>query len=335
MNATQFPAADAMACRVATFCTGLLTSFGLSLAHLLRLRPAPPMPRQEIPCILLWLDGGPSHLDTFIKARRSKRGAQSVQGHRHKRDWRALFAHPPLTAKMMREVALIRSAHAPGLETATPARDLLRPPPTPALEYRASASPFHETGFGAAIPPYVAIQAIVGGNSNTARAGYLPRTFSAFNVDLILRACVISIRQGVALRVANDAKYWPRSMASRAASRELRHASRDAFYEQATVCSPPQRRKRHSILIRKTSQRVTATDAENSARAACWHGGLSKPARVSSRSWIPAGIRTNKSRESCPTHDLLAAAKSRISIARTPRSSATFASADCSTRRSS
>src|SRR5438034_3447830 len=49
---------------------GLLTTFGLSLADVLRLhagitaRP-PARGTKAASCILLWLHGGPSHLDTF------------------------------------------------------------------------------------------------------------------------------------------------------------------------------------------------------------------------------------------------------------------------------
>src|SRR5262245_26048133 len=43
---------------------GSLSVLGLSLTEALRLRAA--QPGRRLPnCILLWLDGGPSHLDTF------------------------------------------------------------------------------------------------------------------------------------------------------------------------------------------------------------------------------------------------------------------------------
>ncbi|MBI4585307.1 MAG: DUF1501 domain-containing protein [Planctomycetes bacterium] len=46
---------------------GALTGLGLSLPDLLRLEAGAPSKerRREISCILLWLNGGPSHLDTF------------------------------------------------------------------------------------------------------------------------------------------------------------------------------------------------------------------------------------------------------------------------------
>src|SRR4029453_2221049 len=43
---------------------GMLTAFGLSLPDAFRLQAAPAEARLPS-CILIWLDGGPSHLDTF------------------------------------------------------------------------------------------------------------------------------------------------------------------------------------------------------------------------------------------------------------------------------
>src|SRR5436190_1174700 len=44
---------------------GLLTTFGLSVTDLLRLSAANPAPRAKS-CILIWLDGGPSHLGSLV-----------------------------------------------------------------------------------------------------------------------------------------------------------------------------------------------------------------------------------------------------------------------------
>jgi hypothetical protein len=44
---------------------GSLSALGLSLTQALRLRAAQPAARKLPNCILIWLDGGPSHLDTF------------------------------------------------------------------------------------------------------------------------------------------------------------------------------------------------------------------------------------------------------------------------------
>src|SRR6187431_2651218 len=44
---------------------GVLTTLGVSLADVLRLRAAQDGGKPATSCILIWLDGGPSHLDTF------------------------------------------------------------------------------------------------------------------------------------------------------------------------------------------------------------------------------------------------------------------------------
>jgi len=167
---------------------GLLTSFGLSVADLLRLQAsaASPVSPRAKSCILIWLDGGPSHLDTFDPKPDApsevrspfKDIATSVAGVR-------ICEHLPQTAKVMGDVALVRSlTHELGNHDTGTRYLLTGHRPTPALDYPSLGSLVaRETGFGAAIPPYVAIPGdAVGGNSNAARSGYLPGAFSAFNV---------------------------------------------------------------------------------------------------------------------------------------------------------
>src|SRR5206468_8941331 len=44
---------------------GALSALGLALPDLLRLEAAAPEGRRPVSSILLWMNGGPSHLDTF------------------------------------------------------------------------------------------------------------------------------------------------------------------------------------------------------------------------------------------------------------------------------
>ncbi|HMP03327.1 MAG TPA: DUF1501 domain-containing protein, partial [Gemmatales bacterium] len=44
---------------------GALAGLGLGLPQWLRAQAAQPVPRTDVSCILLWAQGGPSHLDTF------------------------------------------------------------------------------------------------------------------------------------------------------------------------------------------------------------------------------------------------------------------------------
>src|SRR4026207_2335372 len=117
---------------------GLPPSLGVSLADVLRLQAAGnTKTRRATSCILIWLDGGPSHLDTFDPKPdapseiRSQFNAitTSVPGLN-------ICEHLPQTAKVMREVALIRSlTHELGNHDTGTRFLLTGHRPTPALEY--------------------------------------------------------------------------------------------------------------------------------------------------------------------------------------------------------
>ena len=169
---------------------GMLTTFGLSLADLLRWQAAaagtPVRSATAKSCILIWLDGGPSHLDMFDPKPEApsevrsqfKAIPTSVTGLH-------ICEHLPRTAAVMKDVALIRSlTHELGNHDTGTRFMLTGHRPTPALEYPSLGSLVAQSrGFGGAMPPYVAIPGdAVGGDSSAARAGYLPGAFSAFNV---------------------------------------------------------------------------------------------------------------------------------------------------------
>src|SRR5258706_10633216 len=93
---------------------GLLTTFGLSVADLFRLQAgaaATLAPNaRAASCILIWLDGGPSHLDTFdpkpdapSEVRSEFKAIPTSATGVH------ICEHLPRTAQVMRDVALIRS----------------------------------------------------------------------------------------------------------------------------------------------------------------------------------------------------------------------------------
>lgn len=166
---------------------GFLTALGVSSADLLRLEAALPANKKKATsCILIWLDGGPSHLDTFDPKPDAPREVRSqfntvpttIPGVH-------LCEHLPLTAKCMNEIALIRSlTHELGNHD-TGARFMLTGhKPNPAMEFPSLGSLVaKELGSGTALPPYLAIpNDSVGGDSGAARSGYLQGAWSAFNV---------------------------------------------------------------------------------------------------------------------------------------------------------
>ena len=218
---------------------GLLTAFGLSVSDALRLQAATQQPRAKS-CILIWLDGGPSHLDTFdpkpdapseVRSQFRSIGT-SVDGVQ-------ICEHLPLTAKVMRDVALIRSlTHELGNHDTGTRYLLTGHRPTPALEYPSLGSLVaNDAGFGTALPPYVAIPSdAVGGNSNAARSGYLPGAFSAFNVGPDpARVRDLNLPNGVSFARSERRREMLAKMDAFSHQVETGAAteSRDAYYEQA------------------------------------------------------------------------------------------------------
>jgi hypothetical protein len=223
---------------------GMLTSFGLSLGTVLRWQTGAASLGGRTPdatsCILIWLDGGPSHLDMFDpkpEAPAEIRGPfntipTSVPGLH-------ICEHLPRTAAVMRHVALIRSlTHELGNHD-TGARFMLTGHrPTPALEYPSLGSLVaHHHGFDRPIPPYVAIPHDgVGGNSKAAGSGYLPGVYSAFNVgNDPSRVDGLQAPEGVSFERGERRRDMLRRMDDYSRQVEDGHATRDrdAFYEQA------------------------------------------------------------------------------------------------------
>ena len=223
---------------------GTLSALGLSLSDLFRLKTnaadTAAAKTGATSCILIWLDGGPSHLDTFdpkpdapAEVRSPfKAIPTSVAGVQ-------ICEHLPLTAAVMREVALIRSlTHELGNHD-TGARFMLTGHrPGPALDYPSLGSLVaHTHGFTGAMPPYVAVpNDSTGGTSSAARAGYLPGSFSAFNVgNDPAKVRDLHLPEGVSFERCERRRDMLRKVDAFSRSVEEGPATRDrdAFYEQA------------------------------------------------------------------------------------------------------
>jgi hypothetical protein len=159
---------------------GLMSTLGLSLTDLTRLEAASGAQKARAKsCILLWLDGGPSHLDTFdpkpdapVEIRGPfKTIGTDVAGIQ-------LCEHLPQTARVMKHVALVRSlTHELGNHDTGSQYLLTGHRPTPSLQYPSLGSIVaHENGAGVSLPPYVTIPDSV----PSLRAGYLPAAFNPF-----------------------------------------------------------------------------------------------------------------------------------------------------------
>jgi hypothetical protein len=228
------------------FHLGVLSSLGLSLADLLRLQSAQAAEsgsgtrsQRDISCILIWLDGGPSHLEMFdLKpdAPQEVRGdfkpiPTSVSGIQ-------ICEHLPRTAQVMGDVALIRSlTHELGNHDTGSHYLLTGHRPTPVVEYPSLGSILaKETGFGGALPPYIAIpEAVAAG-----KAGYLPGSLSPFSVGGDPAKSDYRVRdleppEGISFERIEQRRSMQKTLDdfSRLVEESAATKSRDAFYEQA------------------------------------------------------------------------------------------------------
>ena len=218
---------------------GLLAGFGLSLTDLLRLQAASAdtrrSGRREISCILLWLDGGPSHLDTFDPkpdAPGEIRGdfnpiPTNVAGIQ-------LCEHLPRTAQVMNHVALIRSiTHELGNHDTGSHFLLTGHRPTPAVAYPSLGSIVaRETGLRAAIPPYIAIPGPVA----SAKAGYLSGAYDPYSVGQDpSHIRDLQLPEGVQFERINRRRDFVKQLDdfSRHVEANAATQSRDSYYEQA------------------------------------------------------------------------------------------------------
>jgi hypothetical protein len=166
--------------------TGSLTALGLTLADWFRFSPrasaaAGSDAAKARSCILIWLDGGPSHLDTFDPkpdAPEEVRGpfrpiASKVPGI----DICELL---PRSAQLMDKGAIIRSMTSPLGEHNFGSHYLLTGyKPTPVLDYPSYGAVLtHVRGVQGDLPPYVAVPDY----TRYAGEGYLPAAARPFSV---------------------------------------------------------------------------------------------------------------------------------------------------------
>lgn len=137
--------------------------------------------RRAESCILIWLDGGPSHLETFdlkpdapVEIRGEFKPINTdVPGIK-------ISEHLPKTARVMKHVSLIRSlTHAFGNHNTGSHYMLTGNKPSPVIEYPSMGSIFaQQAGANKVLPPYVAVPDGV----NYAGSGFLPATFQPFSL---------------------------------------------------------------------------------------------------------------------------------------------------------
>lgn len=164
---------------------GSLAAFGLGLSHCFTRSASAATDRKAKRCILIWLDGGPSHLETFdLKpdAPQEVRGplqpiSTSVPGIQ-------ICESLPGLAKRMQHAAIIRSMTSPLGEHNLGTHYLLTGyPPTPALEYPAIGSVVaHLDAETRTLPKHIAVPDFGVGGKRTSGNGYLPKAVRPFEV---------------------------------------------------------------------------------------------------------------------------------------------------------
>ncbi|MDG2223328.1 MAG: DUF1501 domain-containing protein [Rubripirellula sp.] len=172
---------------------GGLSALGLGLGDLFRLQRAnssSPLSNQGSAakaksCILIWLDGGASHLDTFDpkpQAPTEVRGPfgsveTSLPGVR-------ISEHLPKTGQMMDNLALIRSVTSPfGVHNFAVQYLMTGYKPTPALEYPSIASVVaHLKTQGGILPSNIAIPHLTSRDVATIGNGFLPNDTKHFSL---------------------------------------------------------------------------------------------------------------------------------------------------------
>ncbi len=168
---------------------GGLSALGLSLPALLRLRSAQGADAargRAKSCIVIWLDGGPSHLETFdlkpdapAEVRGPFASIPTSAG-----DIR-ISEHLPKLAKRMEHAAIIRSMTSPLGEHNLGTHYLLTGyAPTPAIEYPAIGSVVgHLRGERGVLPPHIAVPDFRVGGRNLSGNGYLPASARPFSLN--------------------------------------------------------------------------------------------------------------------------------------------------------
>ena len=162
---------------------GGLSALGLTLPGLLKANAAAAPAKKETACILLWMGGGPSHIDTFDPkpdAPADIRGAfgainTNVSGVQ-------ISEHLPKLAKQMDKFSILRSVTSPDSTHETATHYLQTGYPfTPAIEYPGYGSVIaREKGFQNGMPPYV----MFGGMPNNhGGGGYMGAVYNPFIIN--------------------------------------------------------------------------------------------------------------------------------------------------------
>lgn len=171
---------------------GGLTALGFGLGDLFRIQrslaaensPAA-RPARAKSCILIWLDGGPSHLETLdLKPDAPKEVRGPLEPIATKLPGVQISECLPRTAAMLDRLAIIRSMTSPLGEHNFGTHYLMTGyKPTPVLEYPSFGAVLsHVHSRPGVLPPHVAVPSFRVGGGRLTGAGYLPSPTRPFSV---------------------------------------------------------------------------------------------------------------------------------------------------------
>jgi uncharacterized protein (DUF1501 family) len=237
---------------------GSLTTLGLTLTNWLSAKcetasgQESKQPKHKS-CILIWLDGGPSHLETFDpkpEAPREVQGpfgtvATSVPGI-------SLSELMPQTAKHMRDVAIVRSVTSPLGEHNFGTHYMLTGyRPTPVLDYPSyGAVVSRQRQAGQVLPAHIAVPNFRVGGANFTGHGYLPKATAPFPVgddparpdfqvrDLDFAPGLDAVRMNRRQTFLAQLNAWDQSLQSAPAQ-----ATSDEFAQAFRLVNSPQARR--------------------------------------------------------------------------------------------
>lgn len=237
---------------------GVVTYLGLSLSQLLELEALyGALEAQARSVILLWMDGGPPHLDTFDP----KPGAgQDIRGEFGVVETKVKGVYfgelLPQLAQQMDKLALIRSfSHDEGAHERAAHLTLTGWKPLPSLVYPSMGSVVaKELDPGGPLPPYIAIPGS-GFGFGYGQAGYLAAAFNPFSVGGDPNNPHFSVRDvalpnGLTLERLDRRRTLLQAMDSlfKRFEKTPEVISRNAFYERAyNMISSPEAKKAFNI----------------------------------------------------------------------------------------
>ena len=170
---------------------GGLTAFGLGIGDLLRLRRVAAAEKSSTKtptaksCILIWLDGGPSHLETFdLKPNAPAEVRGPLESISTKLPGVGISECLPRTASLLDKIAIIRSMTSPLGEHNFGTHYMLSGyKPTPVLEYPVMGSVLaHVRSETGVLPPHIAVPSFRVGGGRMTGGGYLPSSTRPFSV---------------------------------------------------------------------------------------------------------------------------------------------------------